>query len=171
MDSDEWEILEATGAFHFTFSLVPIQWYDSQPKPVQAARDEHGCVSQTWWQTQQPAISIRDYFDDCLIRSDGSPLEFIVLETVWTDESHHRVELWETEHNEVEELLIQIDTRYPYVDFLASIVNFANQSRCLFYFDYEDEFVKATSITVFEALNRSPAAALEKRRFDRLRNQ
>ena len=171
MDGDEWEILEAEGAFHFTFSLTPIQWYDSQPKPVHAARGKYGFVTQTWWQYHQPAISIRDYFDDCLTRSDGSPLEFIVLETVWTDESHHRVELWETEHNEVEYLLIQIDTRYPYVDFLASVVKFANQSRCLFYLEHEDDFVEATSIAIFEALNRSPAAALEKRRFDKPNTQ
>ena len=169
MGDDEWEMLDADGAFHFAFGLVPIQWYDLQPKPVQIARGQHGYVIQTWWQTHGPAISIREYFDKCLIRSDEppSPLEFIVLETVWTDENHHRVELYETEHNDVEELMIQIDTRYPYVDFLASVVQFADQSRCLFYLAHEDDFVAATSIAIFEALIRSPAAMLAKRRFDR----
>ena len=73
--------------------------------------------------------------------------------------------------NDVEELLIQIDTRYPYVDFLALVVNFANQSRCLFCLEHEGDFVDAASTAIFEALNRSPAAALAKRRFDRPKNR
>ena len=171
MNPDEWEILEIAGAFHFTFSLVPIQWHDSQPKPVQAARDEHGCVTQEWWQNHQPAISIRDYCDDYLIRSDDWPWHFTLIDTVWADENHHRVELWEREHNVVAYLYIRIDARYPYVDFLAWIVDLANQSKCMFYLEHESDFVESTSIAIFEALNRSPAAALEKRRFDRPKNQ
>ncbi len=170
MDPGEREILELAGAFHFIFSLVPIQWHDSQPKPVQAARGEHGYVTQTWWQNHQPAISIREYCDDFLIRSDSSPWESTLIETVWTDESHHRVELWEREHNVVAELDIKIDARYPYVDFLALIVKLANQSRCLFYLDHEDDFVEATSTAIFEALIRSPATVLEKRRFETPKN-
>ena len=60
MDSDEWEILEIAGAFRFQFSLAPIRWHDSQPEPVRAIRDEHGCVTQTWWQNHQP-IGIVDH--------------------------------------------------------------------------------------------------------------
>ena len=173
MDVNEWEMLDTEGAFHFTFSLVPIPWHNSRPKPVRAARDEHGYVTQTWWRNHQPAISISKYFDECIICTDEtpSPLDFMVNETKWIDENHHRVELWETDNDDVEHVLIHIDTRYPYVDFLASVVNFANQSNCLFYLKHEDDFVAATSIAIFEALNRSPAAALEKRRFDRPKNQ
>lgn len=166
MNSEEWEILEVADAFYFTFSLVPIQWHNSQPKPVRTARDEHIHATQTWWQTHQPTISIRDYCDGCLIRCDGSPWEFNLTETVWTDDNHHRVELWEKQDNVVADLHIKIDARYPYVDFLAWGVKFADRLECLFHLDHEDEFVDATSSTIFEALIRSPAVALANRRFE-----
>ena len=164
MRGDEWEILEVAGAFRFTVSLVPTQWHNSQPEPVRATRDEHGCVTQIWWRNHQPAISIRDYCDDCLIRTDSSPWEFTLIETVWTDDNHHRIDLWESEHNVVAHIEIGIDARYPFVDFLARIVDFARRAKCLFYLSEDDEFVDASSTLIFEALNRSKAASLANRK-------
>ena len=45
-------------------------------------------------------------------------------------------------------------------DFLASIVEFAITAKCMFFIYSEEVFVEAASVTVFEALNRSSAAAL-----------
>ena len=170
MDDDEWEILELAGAHLFAFALVPLSWYESQIKPVELVRDENQQVIETWWKHDEPAISVVDYCDNCLIRSDSSPYDHGLMETVWSDTNHHRVELWETEVNVVAHLDIKIDVRYPYSDFLAKVITLAVSANCLFYFCYENSFVQPSSVAVFEALNRSPAARLTRKEIARSKN-
>lgn len=104
MDADEWEVLELAGAYFFALSLVPTAWYESQPKPVKLTRDQNQNVVETWWEHHEPAISTVDYFDEQLIRVDSSPYEHELKDTVWTDEHHHQVELWEYEADGVAHL-------------------------------------------------------------------
>jgi len=160
MDADEWEVLELFGAYFFDFSLVPIAWHESQSKPIKLIRDEDMLVIDSWWQHHEPTISAVNYFDEHLIRADSSPYEHALNDTVWTDVHHHRVELWESDADGIARLDIKIDARYSYADFLARVVKFAIRAGCLFYLCYDEMFVQPSSTAVFEALNRSPAAAL-----------
>jgi len=160
MDADEWEVLELAGAYLFDISLVPIAWYEAEPKPVQLARSDDHTVLDTWWKKHAPDIPAREYFDGCLTRDVESTQIEDLVETVWVDENHHRVELWESKAGDVAHLDLHIDARYAYMDFLGSVVEFATKEKCMFFFYSEEVFVEAASVTVFEALNRSPAAAL-----------
>lgn len=160
MDADEWEILELAGAFHFDISLVPIAWYEAEPKPIQLVRSEDHTVLETWWKYHAPDIPAREYFDRCLTRDAESIQIEDLTESAWIDQNHHRVELWESEAGDIAHLDVHVDARYAYADFLASVVEFATKAKCMFFFYSEEVFVEAASVTIFEALNRSSAAAL-----------
>lgn len=160
MDAQEWEMGELLGVHFFAFSFVPASWYESQPNSIQLERDMNQNVIETWWQYYEPETSIVDYCDKYLVRSDPSPYDWGLIETVWSDENGHRVELWEKELDVVDALDIKIDARYPYRDFLSTVVNLAISANCLFYLRHEDSFIQPSSIHVFEAMNRSPAAKL-----------
>ena len=166
MDGDEWSILEEAGAFYFAFSLVPQQWYDLHPAHIQTTRGiPHNVIEA--WRYHVPPASILKYCDECFIRSDSSPYDYGFIETVWSDEDYHRVELWETEFDMVAHFDVKIDVRYPYSDFLDKVIKLAIHANCLFYLCYEGDYVQPSSVAIFEALNRSPAAKLAMGRSDR----
>jgi hypothetical protein len=170
MGGEEWEVLELAGVHFFVFSLVPVAWYESQPKPVELVGKENENLAEIWWEHYKPPISIVDHCDGWLVRADSSPYDYGLLETVWEDKNHHRVELWESAIGEVAHLDTKIDARYPYTDFLAKVIELSVRANCLLFFTYEGRFVQPSSVAVFEALNRSPASCLARKEIVRSKN-
>ena len=159
-DNADKELLEAAGAFVFRASLAPRDW---RYFPLSRALDED-CrefrATQRWWQSYQPAMSIRDFCNERFDRSDSSPWEFSVVETVWATADEHKVELFEDDDSRVALLEIRIDVRFAYADFLSQIVDLANQSKCVLYLIDEDDFIDPSSVGLFEAVSRSQASCL-----------
>ena len=160
---DDREILEQAGAFHFVLSLVPQDWFRLQSDPGKYAESFDQERRRVWWIGYEPKISIFEYCDDFLIRGDTSTFSYGLIETVWVDEDHHRVELWEVEPNSIADIDVRIDARYPFSTFLSRIVEFIEQMECVVYLEYERDFIKPTAIAVYGALRRSHAARLAER--------
>ncbi len=55
----------------------------------------------------------------------------------------------------------EVSTRVT--DFLAKVIELSVRANCLLFFAYEGRFVQPSSVAVFEALNRSPAARLARK--------
>lgn len=160
MKGEEWQIFEQAGAFHFVFSLVPQDWFLEQPDPRKYAESVDQNRRRIWWVGYEPKISIIEYCDEFLIRSDSSPFDYGLIETVWTDEDHHRIELWEVEANLIAEIDVRIDVRYPLSTFLSKIVELVDQLGCIVYLEYERAFIKPTAVALYDAMRRSPATRL-----------
>lgn len=160
MKSEEWQILELAGAFHFNLNLVPRVWFQKVPDPDRFINSVDQYKRRVWWIGYEPKVPICESFDDFLVRDEGSRFDFGLLETVWVDENDHRVELWEFEPNLISEIAISIDVRYPYAAFLSRVLELVTQLECLIYLDRERDFVTPSPTVIYAALNRSPAARL-----------
>ncbi|MEX2257289.1 MAG: hypothetical protein WD672_01145 [Woeseia sp.] len=156
--------MEQVGGFHFVLRLIPKGWFQEQSDPGQFADFVDKGGRRIWWIDYEPKISISEYCDTFLIRSVGSPYDYGVVETIWTDENHHRVELWQVETNLIAEMDIRIDVRYPFSAFLSRIVELTAQLDCVIYLEHERDFIEPSAVTVYEALRRSPAVRLAEKR-------
>ena len=157
MDTNEPVGSDLSGFTLFDFELVPQVWYEQQKKPITLHRDEHGWVGSHWWDYHKATVNYADYFDGCLSRSESLLQLHDPAETVWTDENHHTVGLWETANGDVAGVVICLDVRYPYSDFLARLVEIAIRSDCIFFMRDEESFLEPSTIAVVEAVNRSPS--------------
>ena len=157
MYTDEPVASDLSGFTLFDFELVPQVWYVQQEKPITLRRDEHGWVESCWWNHHSARIDYADFFDSFLSRSEPFLLLHDPTETVWTDENHHTVGLWETAIGDVAGVMIRLDVRYPYSDFVAQLVKIAIRSDCIFFIRDEESFLEPSTVAIVEAVSRSPA--------------
>lgn len=157
MDTNGLLASDLSGFTLFDFELVPQAWYVQQKKPITLRRDEHDWVGSYWWDHHSAKVRYADYFDGFLSRSEPFLQLDDPAETVWTDKNNHTVGLWETDIGDVAGVVICLDVRYPYSDFLARLVEIAIRSDCIFFMRDEGSFLEPSTIAVVEAVNRSPA--------------
>ena len=157
MDTDEPVASDLSGFTLFDFELVPQAWYARQEQPITLQKDGDGQAVKGWWDHISPEFPFADHFDGFMSRSDPFLQLRDPYETAWTDDNHHTVGLWRTEVVDIVSVVICLDIRYPYSDFLHKLVNIARRSDCLFYMCYEGSFLEPSNVKFVEAVNRSPA--------------
>jgi hypothetical protein len=104
MKDDTWEVLEQVGAYHFVMSAVPRGWFKRQVNPVELDETFGQDKRRIWWTDYEPSASVVKLCDTILIRGEGSLYNYGLIETVWEDKNHHRVDLWELEPDSIAEL-------------------------------------------------------------------
>ena len=132
--------MEMLGDFFLDIAVVPRSWVEQQAKPIVLQPGDCRGPDPVWSAHFERAIEILRFCDMRWVRVDpvGHYLCGEFFGTSWSDVSNHRVELIEDDSGNIMELLILIDIRTEYSDFLDEVIKMADLAKCDF-FDFEHE--------------------------------
>jgi len=134
--------MESLGYFFLDLAFVPRSWVDQQTKPIKLEPDDYRSPSAIWWRHHECALDVREFCDKVWVRCDptGYYLREDLIETSWSDDNNHRVEIIKDDLGHLVELTVSIDIRTQYSEFVDAIIEMAGQADCVF-FNYGDEAV------------------------------